>query len=170
MHIDHRLSVQPYSAACQNCPGIVCPMITVIFISIVLVLTCVGIHYFALVNLSLLRSRGTAHPRRWLNLMVLGAIIAHVTEILVFALGYRVVAANDKLGGLHHASGGDSEDFGYFSFVAYTSLGFGDILPHGELRFMTALETLTGLLLIAWTASFIFLEMQATWDQEKQGM
>lgn len=143
-------------------------MITVVFISVVLVLTCVGIHYFALVNLSLLRSRGTSHPRRWLNLLVLGAIVAHVTELFVFALGYRIVVKIGNLGGLKNAAGQASDDFGYFSFVAYTSLGFGDIVPHGELRFMTALETLTGLLLIAWTASFIFLEMQATWDQEKR--
>ena len=56
--------------------------------------------------------------------------------------------------------------FQFFDFFV-KSLGFGDISPYGSLRFMTALETLTGLLLIAWTASFIYLEMQATWDEKR---
>ncbi len=139
-------------------------MIIVSIISFVLVLTCVGIHYFALVNLSQLRSHGSKHPRRWLNLMVLGAIIAHIVELTVFAIGYYVVDTMEGLGGLHDAAGESSNAYLYFSSVAYTSLGFGDITPRGDLKFMTALETLTGLLLIAWTASFIFIEMQATWD------
>jgi len=140
-------------------------MITVAIISVVLVLTCVGIHYFALVNLSQLRSHGSTHPRRWLNLMVLGAIVAHIAELSVFAVGYYVVDTWDARSELRDTAGQSSDAYLYFSSVAYTSLGFGDITPHGDLKFMTALETLTGLLLIAWTASFIFIEMQATWDR-----
>ncbi|MCA9111260.1 MAG: two pore domain potassium channel family protein, partial [Planctomycetaceae bacterium] len=64
-------------------------------------------------------------------------------------------------------NGQSSTDYGYFSFVAYTSLGFGDITPKGPVRFMTALETLTGLILIAWTASFIFLQMQVNWEHRQ---
>ena len=51
----------------------------------------------------------------------------------------------------------------YYSAVVYTSLGFGDITPTRALRFFTAFETLTGLVLVAWTASFSFLVMQKYW-------
>ena len=48
----------------------------------------------------------------------------------------------------------------YFSFVSYSSLGLGDIAPTGDLRFLTGLEAVTGLVMITWTASFLFIEMQ----------
>jgi hypothetical protein len=51
----------------------------------------------------------------------------------------------------------------YFSLTSYTSLGFGDIAPTGWIRFLAGMEALTGLVLIAWTASFMFLEMQKHW-------
>ena len=35
-------------------------------------------------------------------------------------------------------------DCGYYSFVTYTTLGFGDIIPHGPIRFLTGMEALTG--------------------------
>ena len=53
----------------------------------------------------------------------------------------------------------------YFSFTSYTTLGFGDIVPFGDLRFLTGLESLTGLVLITWTASFLYLEMTRYWDE-----
>jgi hypothetical protein len=40
----------------------------------------------------------------------------------------------------------------------------GDIQPHGDLRFLTGIESLTGLVLITWTASFLFVEMQRFWN------
>ena len=52
----------------------------------------------------------------------------------------------------------------YFSFTTFTTLGFGDIEPIGDLRYLTGLEALTGLVLITWTASFLYLEMQRYWE------
>ncbi|MGD9853493.1 MAG: ion channel [Planctomycetaceae bacterium] len=150
-------------------------MLTVLSVSVVLVTVCVGIHYQALVLLSTLRQRDRLRRRSLLNLLVLGALVAHVIEVSCFSAAY---AALDNWGGygeLHGVTGtaggqtdAVSNDYWYFSFVAYTSLGFGDITPRGSLRFMTALETLTGLVLIAWTASFIFLEMQAMWHADER--
>ncbi|NIQ12844.1 MAG: two pore domain potassium channel family protein, partial [Candidatus Dadabacteria bacterium] len=49
----------------------------------------------------------------------------------------------------------------------YTSLGMGDIYPLGRpIRFLTGLESLTGLVLITWTASFLFIEMQRFWNNK----
>jgi hypothetical protein len=52
----------------------------------------------------------------------------------------------------------------YFSFTTFTTIGFGDITPIGPLKFLTGLEALTGLVLITWTASFLFIEMQKYWN------
>jgi hypothetical protein len=59
---------------------------------------------------------------------------------------------------------GSLMDCVYFSFTTYATLGTGDIVPHGDLRFLSALESLTGLVLITWTASFLYLEMTRYWD------
>jgi hypothetical protein len=54
----------------------------------------------------------------------------------------------------------------YFSFTTYTTIGFGDITPEGNLKYLTGLQALTGLVLITWTASFLFLEMQKYWKRK----
>ena len=51
----------------------------------------------------------------------------------------------------------------YFSIVSYTSLGLGDVFPTGHLRFITGVEALNGLLLIAWSGSFIYIAMGKLW-------
>ena len=45
-----------------------------------------------------------------------------------------------------------------FSLVTYTSLGYGDIAPLGPARLLAGIESL-----IAWSASFTYLEMQRHW-------
>jgi len=36
----------------------------------------------------------------------------------------------------------------------------------GHIKFLTGLQALTGLVLITWTASFLFLEMQKYWKNK----
>lgn len=144
--------------------GRVIDIAVVLSVSTLLVVTCVAIHYRVLVAVSAMRRRPHLKARRWLNLVVLAALLAHVVELSVFAVGYWLLE-HERFGQIVDAQGERSTDVWYFSFVAYTSLGFGDLTPRGPLRFITALETLTGLLLIAWTASFVFVEMQRTWNR-----
>lgn len=40
----------------------------------------------------------------------------------------------------------------------------GDRVPIGDLRDLTGLETITGLVLITWSATFLYLEMTRYWD------
>ena len=54
-------------------------------------------------------------------------------------------------------------DCAYFSFTTFTTLGYGDIEAVGQLRHLTGIEVLAGLMLITWSASFLFLEMQRYW-------
>ena len=57
----------------------------------------------------------------------------------------------------------------YFSIVNYTYLGYGDLVPHRHCAPLDGLKTMTGLLLIAWTASFLFAQMRRYWDGDMDG-
>ena len=56
-------------------------------------------------------------------------------------------------------------DYAYYSTVAYTTLGLGDLVPTGGLRILTGIESLNGFILITWTASFTYLAMEKFWGQ-----
>lgn len=94
---------------------------------------------------------------------VFAALVAHAVEIWFFALAYFAMHHREGWGSLEGNFDGSLLDCGYFSFTVFTTLGFGDIQPTGDLRFLTGIESLTGLVLITWTASFLYLEMQRHW-------
>ena len=45
------------------------------------------------------------------------------------------------------------------------AVGFGDLAPVGAVRFLSGTEALTGFVLITWSASFTYLEMERYWRQ-----
>ena len=56
----------------------------------------------------------------------------------------------------------------YLSFTCFTTVGFGDVVAIGHIRFLTVLEALTGLVLITWSASFLFLQMEQFWNSDQE--
>jgi hypothetical protein len=94
---------------------------------------------------------------------LVGAMLSHLLQIAVFGLAYYVMRDKFGMGGF----GGTFEDsltsFLYFSSETYTTLGFGDIYPTGALRMICGIESLIGLLMVSWTASFTYLEMRRYW-------
>ncbi len=40
---------------------------------------------------------------------------------------------------------------------------------YSSVRLLLAIEALTGLILIAWTASFLFVAMERTWRERREG-
>jgi len=139
-------------------------MLATLLTTTLLVLVAVVIHLEALWRLARLLQKLNPHPRIGLAIGVLGALVAHLLEITVFSLGIYLLDTSPGHGELVGARSESVADCIYYSMVSYTSLGFGDLTPTGALRFLTGVETLTGLLLIAWTASFMFLQMQKTWQ------
>lgn len=105
-------------------------------------------------------------PERHRLRIVLGvvfALTAHAIEMWIFGITFYLMNKADEWGYLAGNFNGSLMDCVYFSFTSYTTLGFGDIVPHGDLRFLAGLESLTGLVLITWTASFLYLRMTHDW-------
>jgi hypothetical protein len=50
--------------------------------------------------------------------------------------------------------------------VTYTTVGYGDFVPTGAIRFLCGVEALAGFVLITWSASFMFIEMQRYWGRD----
>lgn len=98
---------------------------------------------------------------------VLAIITAHVVEVWIFAIVYFLLITHTNLGTLTGNFNGSLMDCSYFSFTSYTSLGIGDIVPSGHIRFLVGLEVLTGLVMITWSASFFYLEMQKLWNKKR---
>lgn len=121
------------------------------------------VHYQALRQTSRLMHRWTRRPALVLVGGVLAAMVAHVIEILIFAAGYFYCLQRGDLGALVGQFDGSGHDCFYFSFVTYAAVGYGDITPDGPMRFLATMEALTGLVMLAFTASFLFVEMQRYW-------
>jgi hypothetical protein len=139
-------------------------MIIITLINTLIIVTAVIIHYECLLRLNLAMPKLTVWHRFRVVFGVLGALVAHAVEVWIFALGYYLMNQSRDLGHLTGSFDGSFMDSVYFSFTTFTTIGFGDITPTGPLKFLTGLEALTGLVLITWTASFLFLEMQRYWS------
>jgi len=129
-----------------------------------LIAACVLLHYETLrvLNDRVPRVKLVSTRAKVLVALV-GALFSHLAQIAIFAVAYWLLKDNFGMGGF----GGTFQDtlasFLYFSSETYTTLGFGDIYPTGQLRMICGLESLVGLLMVSWTASFTYLEMRRYW-------
>ena len=147
-------------------------LLTIAFIfNTLLALLVILIHYEVLFQLDKRLPKVSHLPARFRVLVGAGVIfMAHIVEIWIFALGYLMALQFDGMGGLTGMASGHSPllDYVYLSFITYTTVGYGDVVAHGYLRYLTGIEALLGLLFITWSASFLFLEMQKYWTSSKK--
>lgn len=136
----------------------------VFLVNALIVSLVVVIHYEFLHGLTRLLPRLPMVHRARITVGVLGALIAHAVEIWIFGLAFYVLTTQFGWGSLSGNFGGTIMDCVYFSFTVFSTLGFGDIFPEGPIRYLVGIEALTGLVLITWTASFLFYEMQRNWS------
>ena len=138
-------------------------MLLALSISAILVVACVLIHYEVLRFASLLLSRLTISPRRRILVVMAAVFFAHAIEIWMYAAAYFLATGYVGLGSLSGTLENNFSDYLYFSTSTYSSLGYGDINPLGNLRIMAGIETVTGLVMIGWSASFTYLAMEKFW-------
>jgi hypothetical protein len=132
---------------------------------LILVLATV-LHYEVLRMLSSALPRFAGAERAKLLIVMFAAFVAHALEILLYGAAYFLLSHTPGLGVLSSTPGPLFSACLYFSAETYTSLGFGDIVPSGPLRLLAGTETLNGLLLIGWSASFTYLSMEKFWNRE----
>jgi hypothetical protein len=103
-----------------------------------------------------------ATSRKWLaqsSLQLAGIMIAtvlilmaaHTSEVMVWALAYRIVNATSADTG-----------FVYFAFVNYTTLGYGDVVPLPNWQLLGPITAMNGILLFGWSTAVIFEVLRRT--------
>ncbi len=139
-------------------------MILAMLFSTLLVFLTILIHYETLRIASRWLPQLHIPPRQRILTVIIALFAAHTIEVWLHAVAYYLLADHFGIGtfGGHFSKGFD--DYLYFSTVTYTSLGFGDVYPLGGLRLIAGVETLTGLVMIAWSASFAYLAMEKFWE------
>lgn len=132
-------------------------------INALIVVLVVLMHHEVLVRLSGLLAKMHYRHHFRLVIAVFGILLAHTAQVWVFASAYFFMHHADSWGSLTGNFNGSLLDCVYFSFSTFTTVGYGDIEPIGPLRFLTGIEGLTGLVLITWSASFLYVKMQSYW-------
>lgn len=139
-------------------------ILTVSLINCLVVAFAVIVHYEFLFHLTSQIPKMKMPHRFRIVFGVFGSLIAHAVEVWIFAFAYYFMVHAEGWGALAGNFNGSLLDCAYFSFTVFSTLGFGDIEPSGNLRYLTGIESLTGLVLITWSASFLFFEMQKHWN------
>jgi hypothetical protein len=136
----------------------------VVGVTLASVAACVLLHYEGLSLLSRgLMARHARHPRRKVLYGVFGVLGLHGIEIWLFGLAIWGLAAVDGAGGLAGTGPAGLLDAVYVSAMMYTTVGSMGLEPVGALRLLTGTVALAGFVMITWSASFMFLEMERFW-------
>lgn len=147
------------------------PNVVVIGMTAVAVGLAVLLHYEGLntLNSRLIRPVARNLGHRTVVLVVFALIGLHVGEICLFGLAYWLLIVVAGIGGIDGAADAGLLECFYLSATTYSTVGFGDVAPTGPIRFLAATESLIGLMLITWSASFTFLEMSRRWRDAPGG-
>jgi Ion channel len=112
----------------------------------------VVIHTFGLMGVTHVMSwvtdriRMHGHRSRMLamNTVVIGVFAVLTAEVWLWAASFTLIGVVD-----------DFETALYFSTITFSTVGYGDVVPHPEWRMLAALEGVNGFLLIGWSTAYL---------------
>lgn len=135
-------------------------------ICVPLVATVVVLHYEVLERLNRGLPRLPLPHRARLLVLMFALLAVHTLEIWIYGVGLYFASQWPGLGQISGVNDLALLDAVYLSTVTYTTVGYGDLTPQGPLRLLLGSEALSGFLLVTWSASFTYLEMQRNWKLE----
>lgn len=133
-----------------------------LLITILLVALTTVIHYEVLGALNYRLPKLEMPSRTKLLVVLFATFLAHALEIVVYGVALYALLAWG-IGGLSGTMDLTLLNCIYLSAEAYTSIGFGPVVPTGATRLLFGAEALNGLLLIGWSASYAFIAMERYW-------
>ena len=137
-------------------------------IALLVVTATVLLHYELLRGTSRLIPLLAIPPRTRIIVVIGAAFVAHLLEISLYAVVFWVMQEWLALGTLAGLLEGSALDFFYFSISNFTTLGVGDLYATGPMRIVASIQSLNGLVLIGWSASFTYLAMERFWELHRR--
>jgi len=136
----------------------------------VMLVTTVVIHYEVITIVSdriIPWAQKCVPSRKVMAYAIAGLLFGHIAEIWLFALAAKIIIAFPVLGTMQGADENSFVTLLYLSSVNYTSLGDNTIRLIGPVRALAAGESLVGMVMIAWSASFAYLKMKLIWERRR---
>ena len=101
----------------------------------------------------------------WLGMRVLIStgvvlLVMHLAQIFAWAMTYRWLVPDEELYSFEKAA--------YFSFVTFTTLGYGDITLSENYRMLSGIQAMNGILLVGWSTAVLFAIVQRIWATQAQ--
>ena len=87
---------------------------------------------------------------------VIVLLVLHTLQIVVWAYAYLTIVPAGELDTFEEAT--------YFSFVTFTTLGYGDITLSEGWRLLSGIQALNGIMLVGWSTAMLFAVVQRTWQ------
>jgi len=111
-----------------------------------------------------LQRRGAGSEGQWLKRYSLQTltgtglilVLLHTVQIAIWACAYLLLLPDGELESLETAV--------YFSFVTFTTLGYGDITLSEGWRLLSGIQALNGILLVGWSTAVLFAVVQRLWQ------
>ncbi|MGD9842006.1 MAG: ion channel [Steroidobacteraceae bacterium] len=139
-------------------------MFTVIVSCLLAIATTTLIHFEILGVLSNTLPKLGVPRRSKLLAVVFVALTSNAIQIYLYGFMIYFLVSYANVGTLLGADGFSLVNCFYFSAEAYTSLGFVDIVPRGSIRLLVGAEALNGILMIGWSASYLYIAMERYWN------
>lgn len=128
-----------------------------IILSFFLIIFVISWHFWCIRGLYKIMPNNKEHSHFLRSVAVLILLFGvHIAEILWFTGGLYVADAKLGLGGFSSKFESTFQDYFYFSTVSYSTLGLSSFNPQGHLKLIAGLESLTGFIMLTWSATFFY--------------
>lgn len=138
---------------------------SIIFSLILVMLTTVLFYRVSKKIISVIAST-KLNPYSLIGVLMLGIFTSHAIAIFLYGVALWLLVGFFNVPGLQGEHATHFLSYLYFSATTYSSLGVGDIYPFGPLRFITSVEVINGLTLIAWSSTFTYFMVQKLLDNQ----
>ena len=115
-----------------------------------------AVHLGGLETIRLLRPGGIRRTAFGLLFTFWGLAVLHLLEIALAAGLLAYLLADPANGTLTEGFGSSAADYVYFAGVSFATLGYTQLEAQGAIRLLVMLLSLSGFMLITWSATFIY--------------
>lgn len=127
-------------------------LLLTLFILVTTIVASLLIHVEALKVLS----RCPLEGRFGLVGAVLFLLVVHLLEVGLFGSAFYGATKWLSIGSFAGEHSMSVIDYYYYAAETYSSLGYGDIYPVGEIRLLASVTPIVGILLLGWSSTFLY--------------